>query len=151
MKRLLSWANLCVVIVVLHAILACSSQSSRQSPRWLRTPVTNFKTVQGKWEGLMVRSPHSRLDEDWVYVTLRDNGAYEFASYRTIGVMSGKGMLALKEGRLVGQSDKGKLTFELYRDPVSDERMLRAQGATADGLDYVAQLKRTDEVLPSAR
>jgi hypothetical protein len=99
----------------------------------------------------MVRSPHSRTDEDWVYVTLRDNGAYEFASYRTIGVMSGKGILVLRDGRLVGQSDRGQLTFELYRDPASDERMLRAQGATTEGLEYVAQLKRTEEVSSGSR
>jgi hypothetical protein len=150
-NRTFSWANFSVGIVLFHALLACSSQAPKPSPRWLRTPIASFKAVQGKWEGLMVRSPHSRRDEDWVYVTLRDNGAYEFASYRTIGVMSGKGILALKEGKLVSQSDKGKLTFELFRDPASDERMLRAQGADGDGLEYIAQLKRTEEVSPSAR
>jgi hypothetical protein len=42
----------------------------------------------------MGRSPDSNADsenEDWVNVSIQDNREYEFVSYRTIGVFSGKG------------------------------------------------------------
>ena len=63
----------------------------------------------------MIRTPTAKND-DWVNVSIQDNGDYEFASYRTIGVFSGKGKLAVKDGKAVTQREKGTVTMQLFTE-----------------------------------
>jgi hypothetical protein len=118
-------------------LIACSSLGPPDSPTWKVVPVTDFTAVAGKWEGLMTRHPRPRKD-DWVSVTIQEDGTYEFASYRMTGVFSGKGRLSLTDGRLTTQSERGTATCTLHR--ANGQRMLRAVGVTKDGLEYSADL-----------
>jgi hypothetical protein len=118
-------------------LIACSSLGPPDSPTWTVVPVTDFTAVAGKWEGLMTRHPRPRAD-DWIRVMIQEDGTYEFASYRTIGVFSGKGRLSLTDGRLTTQSERGTATCTLHR--ANGQRMLRAVGVTKDGLEYSADL-----------
>ena len=43
--------------------------------------------------------------DDWVNVNIQDNGDYDFASYRTIGVFSGKGTLTFADGKATAQTE----------------------------------------------
>src|SRR5213594_783922 len=108
-------------------LIACSSLGPPESPTWTVVPIADFTAVAGKWEGLMTRHPRPRTD-DWVRVTIQEDGTYEFASYRITGVFSGKGRLSLTDGRLTAQSERGTATCTLHR--ANGQRMLRAVGVT---------------------
>lgn len=81
--------DMTAIIIAVHAIVACSSMAPRETRQWQPSAVTDFKSVAGTWEGLMVRDPRTR-DDDWVSLVIRETGTYEFASYRLIGVFAGK-------------------------------------------------------------
>jgi hypothetical protein len=85
----------------------------------------------------MVRAPRSK-EEDWIKVRIHENGAYEFASYRTIGVFHGKGQFTLKDGTLFVETERGTATIALFVAEAG--RMLRAEGETKDGLKYSGEL-----------
>ncbi|HET9789621.1 MAG TPA: hypothetical protein VFP47_20975, partial [Pyrinomonadaceae bacterium] len=67
-------------------------------------------------------------------LVIGDTGAYEFVSYRTIGEFAGKGKLVLTDGKLSAKSDKGgQMTLQLYVDPATGERMLKADAKDREG------------------
>jgi hypothetical protein len=83
-------------------------------------------------------------DDDWVTLAIGDTGTYEFVGYRLIGVFGGKGKLVLSDGKLSGKSEKGtQLALQLYVDPASSERMLKAEAKDSEGFTYAGELKRT--------
>jgi hypothetical protein len=102
-------------VVGILAALACAVFAASEKAQWSPTQITDIKSIAGKWEGIMIRTPKSRTD-DWVNVNIQDNGDYEFASYRTIGVFSGRGNFAVKDGKAVAQSEKGSVTMQLFTD-----------------------------------
>ena len=75
-------------------------------------------------------------------VSIQDNGDYEFASYRTIGVFSGKGNLAVKDGKAMAQGEKGSVTVQLFTEKTKGENMLKAEGKGKDGISYRAELQK---------
>jgi hypothetical protein len=78
-----------------------------------------------------------------VTLAIGETGAYEFASYRMIGVFAGKGKLVLTDGKLSAKSEKGgQMTLQLYADSGSSERILRAVANDSEGFHYWADLKR---------
>ena len=89
---------------------------------------------------IAIRTPKAKND-DWVNISIQDNGDYEFASYREIGVFSGKGNLAVKDGKAVGQSEKGSVTLQLLTDKNGGQTMLKAESKGKDGINYRAELK----------
>jgi hypothetical protein len=135
--------NIIAIVAATHIIAACGSTASRSQNQWQPSAISDFKSVSGTWEGLMIRDPRDKGD-DWVTFVISESGAYQFASPRLIGVFSGKGNLALADGKMVAKSDKGgQLTLQLYRDPGGNERMLKADGKDSHGFTYVAELKRS--------
>jgi hypothetical protein len=139
MKNLTTLLKAVIILAAANLIVACSSVEPRQ---WQPTSATDFKSVAGKWEGLLVRSPRTP-DDDWVTMVISDTGAYEFSSYRTIGVFNGKGKLDLNDGKLSAKSDKGgQMTLQPYKDAASDERMLKVDAKDSGGFTYTAELKR---------
>jgi len=145
MTRLKRSLKIVIIIAAVNLMVACSSMAPRETRQWQATPATDFKSVAGKWEGLMIRNPRTP-DDDWVTLVIGDTGTYEFTSYRMIGVFAGKGMLALTDGKLSAKSEKGgQMTLQLYVDPGSNERMLKADGKDSGGFTYSADLKRTGD------
>jgi hypothetical protein len=143
MMRLKTSLEILVVIIAVHVIAACSSTDPKETRRWQPVTVADFKSVAGKWEGLLVRNPRTR-DDDWVTFVISDTGAYEFASYREIGVFAGKGKLVLADGKLSAKSEKGsQMTMQLLADSGSPDRILRTEAKDSEGFHYWADLKRT--------
>lgn len=137
------------IITAVHLMVACSSMAPTETRQWQPTPATDFKSVAGKWEGLMIRNPRTR-DDDWVTFMIGDTGTYEFVSYRLIGVFAGKGKLVLADGKLSAKSEKGgQMTLQLFVDPGSSERMLKADAKDSEGFTYAADLKRTGDASPA--
>lgn len=129
-------------VVGVQVALACAVFSAEKT-QWSPTQIADIKSISGKWEGIMIRTPKSRSD-DWVNVSIQDNGDYEFASYRTIGVFSGKGNLAVKDGKAVAQGEKGNVTIQLFTDKAKGQSMLKAEGKGKDGISYRAELKKAE-------
>ena len=150
MTRLKRSLEMIAVIVAVQVMVACSFMAPKETRQWQPTAISDFKSVAGKWEGLLVRNPRTR-DDDWVTFVIGETGTYEFASYRMIGVFAGKGKLVLTDGKLNAKSEKGgQMTLQLYADSGSAERMLRAEAKDNEGFHYWADLKRGLET-PSAR
>ena len=74
------------------------------------------------------------------------NASRVSVSYDTIGVFAEKGKLVLTDGKLSTKFEKGgQMTAQLYVDPASGERMLKAEGKNFQGFTYSADLKRTGD------
>ncbi len=127
-----------VIVFAVSALwLGCESASRQTRPSWTPAPIDGFAQVAGQWEGLMVRAPRSKED-DWVKLRIHEDGTYQFAAYRTVGVFGGKGQFTLKDGTLFVETERGTATIALF--VAEARRMLRAEGETKDGLKYSGEL-----------
>ena len=79
-------------------------------------------------------------NEDWVKVTIGEDGSYSFASSPVIEVFEGKGTFMLANGMLMEVSDRGRITGRLY-DQGSRQR-LEFEATGPDGAQYEAELTR---------
>ena len=134
---LISVRTLLPAVALLAVLAACTNVKPAASPQWSEVGISDFKTIAGQWAGLMRRTPQARGD-DWLQVAIRDDGMYAFQSYRTIGVFSGRGRLTLNQGKATHWTDHGQVTFILYE--ADGARMLRAAGASKEGIEYAADL-----------
>jgi hypothetical protein len=153
MKKMVGFIGL----AFLHLIVACSSMAPTETRQL--TAVTDFKSVSGKWEGLLIRDHPMTQNYDRVTLVIDDTGAYENSVSRTrttaqggsvshsvIGVFAEKGKLVLTDGKVSAKGAKGgQATLELYVDPGSSERMLKVDAKDSEGFTYSAELKRTGE------
>ena len=144
MRRIVRFVQISGLVIGVQAALACAVFAASEKAQWSPTQITDIKSIAGKWEGIMIRTPKSKTD-DWVNMSIQDNGDYEFASYRTIGVFSGKGNLAVKDGKAVAQSEKGSLTMQLFTDKTKGQSMLKAEGKGKDGISYRAELQKASD------
>lgn len=141
MRRIMRFVQISGLVIGVQAALTCAVFAASEKAQWSPTAITDIKSIAGKWEGIMIRTPRSRND-DWVNVSIQDNGDYEFASYRTIGVFSGKGNLAAKDGKAMAQGETGSVTLQLFTNKTKGQFMLKAEGKGKDGISYRADLKK---------
>jgi len=139
-------------LAFLHLMVACSSVT----PHWQPTAVTDFKSVAGKWEGFLTADDPRALRFDRATLVIDDTGGCETAitrtitkmpvHYDTVDVFAEKAQLVLTGDKLSATFEKGgRMTVQLYVDPASGERMLKAEGKNSKGLSYLADLKRTGD------
>jgi hypothetical protein len=140
-------------LALLHLMAACSSVT----PQWQPTAVTDFKSVAGTWNGHLTSNDPRVINYDWVTLVIDGTGACETAitrtitkaqgasvSYDTVDVFAEKAQLVLTGDKLSATFEKGgRMTVQLYVDPASSERMLKAEGTNSKGFSYLADLKRT--------
>jgi len=135
-----------LILVLLAPILsACTGQhttTSRSATGPLPSTavgIADFKTVAGVWEGLLLGLASPRAEGDWVMMRIGEDGSYEFASFREIGVFQGSGTLRLSEGQLFLEGPRGgRTTFTLYAE--NGRRLLRADAVARDGQRLTADL-----------
>jgi len=153
MKRMVGLIGL----AFLHLVVACSSMAPTETRQ--PTAVTDFKSVAGKWEGLLIRDHPMTQNYDRVIFVIDDTGAYENAVMRTrttaqggsvsssvIAVFAEKGKLVLTDGKLSAKGAKGgQATLVLYVDPGSSVRMLKVDAKDSEGVTYAAELKRSGD------
>jgi hypothetical protein len=139
-----------VGLAFLHLMVACSSLT----PQWQPTAVTDFKSVVGKWEGFLTLDDPRALHFDRATLVIDDTGGCEVVitrtitkmpvDYDTVDVFAEKTQLVLTDDKLSATFEKGgHMTAQLYVDPASGERMLKAEGKNSKGFTYSADLKRT--------
>ena len=67
-------------------------------------------------------------------------------SYDVIEVFAEQGKLVLTDGKMSTKFEKaGQVTVQLYVDPASGERMLKAEGKNSQAFTYSANLERTGD------
>lgn len=127
-----------LLLGLISATVGCGALFSSLEPAWKEAAITDAKAVSGKWEGLLTRLPRSWRD-DWVSITIAEDGSYTWANYRQIGAFSGQGRLAIREGRFTTVGERGGATGTLQVD--GTHRMLRVVGRSKDGLEDIAELE----------
>jgi hypothetical protein len=139
-------------MALLQLVVACSF-TARQ---WQATGVADFRSVAGKWEGFVNSDDPRSLQFDRVTLVIDNMGGCETAitrsitkmpvSYSTFDVFAEQTQLILTEDKLSARFEKGgQMTAQLYVDPASGERMLKAHGRNSKGFIYSADLKRTGD------
>jgi hypothetical protein len=141
MRSIMRLFQISALIIGVQTTLVATALAASAKVEWSPTAISDIKAIAGKWEGLMIRTPKARSD-DWVRVSIQDSGDYDFSSYRTIGVFSGKGNLTVKDGKATAQSEKGSVTVQLFTDNASGKSMLKAEGKGKDGISYRAELTK---------
>lgn len=116
-------------------LVACASAPGGASG-WTTVPIADFKSVAGKWEGPLTRA-HGPKD-DWLELTIRDDGSYEAVSARVIGVMRGTGRFTLADGKLVAQGERGSAVAALATRGA--ERRLDVSMKNREGVDLPTTL-----------
>ncbi len=120
------------------SVVACSTVERSGTAHLEPIPVPDVGSVAGMWEGLLEQSASRR--DDWVRLRIQQNGRYHFEAARTIGVFSGNGQFEVENGKLIGRSERGAVTLQLYRNPDNDARVLKGEGRSRDGLTYRTEL-----------
>src|SRR5262245_43588499 len=119
----------------LHLMVACSSMAPWETRQWQPAAVTDFKSVEGKWEGFLTSNNPMVLDYDRATLVIYDTGACESAitrtitkvsgmsvTYDTIGVFAEKGKLVLTDGKLSTKFEKGgHVTVQLRSEEHTSE------------------------------
>ena len=101
-------------LACLASLAGCSGTANQpQSSTVAIIPVTDFKSVAGKWEGVGRKMPSMETD-GWVIVKIEKHGTFEFVNTRFHDVLVGAGVLSLRDGMLVSESDTRFATFTLY-------------------------------------
>lgn len=128
---------ICLPLLTLVAT-GCQSVGHAPAQQWSPEPIDSFGLVAGKWAGLLVRAPKVRKD-DWIRLSIDNDGRYEFSSYRTIGVFSGQGHFTLADGKLTVTTERGTATGSLFVS--NGSRMMRFIGIMEDGVQYAAEFE----------
>jgi len=103
-----------IVLLVLLAHGGCASATADSADRGTPIQVTDLSSVVGHWAGLSDLPGH-RFDDQYIEVTLHDDGSYEATSARTVGVMDRRGRVQVRDGRLVIEGSDGATgTATLY-------------------------------------
>ncbi len=130
-----------LVAAIGHAMAACSTVEQVPAPPLEQVAVTDFNSVAGNWEGLMEQSPPARSRYDnWLRLKIQEDGTFHFQAIRTIGVFSGSGQFTLEDGTLLAKSEKGRIAARLYRHAGQNDRVLKAEGGSGDGIIYHSEL-----------
>lgn len=125
---------------VMLFLSGCADIGTRAKATANAVPIPDLQSVAGKWDGLMKRRPRTRGD-DYVTVTIGEDGTYRFVSARIIGVFSGTGTLQLVDGKLRIEGARGHATFTLYER--GGEQVLMVEGLdTTNDYQYRAELTR---------
>ena len=102
-----------LIPMVLGMVSGCSSGPTPGDPSWTLTPISDIRSVAGEWDGTM-RNEQALLLPGTVHLMIRENGTYLFVGQDAVKSAVGSGFLDLRDGRLVGETDRRAVTLTLY-------------------------------------
>lgn len=133
-----SWALGVLVIGIASWLAACASTGGSSTV----VPVSDVKSLAGKWTGVG-EGPGSG-QQDYVEMTIREDGSYDITTARTIGKAAGNGRITLRDGQVVMQGTHGTGVGSLMRGS-GGERVLRVDvkftGSQSAGSSVSANLR----------
>ena len=100
-------------VFVLAVLTGCGGGPSQQDPSWKMVQITDVSMVVGEWEGL-VKKNNGTLPEGSVRLMIRDNSTYLFAGQSASKVAVGSGVLEIRDGRLIGDTERRAVKLELF-------------------------------------
>ena len=117
------WTAFIVTFGVAAALAGCASLGAM-------TPValTDIKSVAGKWNGVVYRSG---FEGEYIELTIREDGSYDFLSRQTVGSASGRGKMVVSDGRLVIHGEKGRGVATVLKGPGGD-RVMKVDATLSD-------------------
>lgn len=129
--------ELVVVALALSAavLFGCGSVHRQSASKFV--PITTFKQVAGKWEGLSKRMPDMQ-DHAQVVLTINERGHFNFISDRGSGLLLGTGTLTIVNGQASGSSGSGTGTLTLHEK--SGASILVLDAALNDGHHYYVEM-----------
>ena len=87
------WIARVLAIGIVASLAGCASGGSSAA-----VPVTDVKSLAGKWGGV-AQGPGSS-QQDYVEMSIREDGTYDVTTSRTIGRYAGNGRVTLRDGQL---------------------------------------------------
>ena len=104
--------------------------------------VSDIKAVTGTWKGVVYQS--SQFTPDSITLTIREDGSYDVVSARQpIGTSRGKGKIAISEGRLIFEGERGRGVGRLLRNPDGSFTIV-VDATLSDNSTLSAKLTRTN-------
>ena len=100
--------------------------------------VPDVRSVSGTWKGTVYLAGSERND---VTVTIRDDGSYDAASVRQLGVSRGNGQILIRDGSLVIDGEKGRGTATVLRNSAGDV-VMKVHMTLSDNSNLTAELGR---------
>jgi hypothetical protein len=107
---------------------------------WRQIPIGDVNMVAGEWNGT-VRKDHSVVPEGTVDLVVRNNATYLFMGQTVSDTVLGSGFLKVRDGMLIGDTDRRTLTLTLY-DHAGKEVLLVEAHTKATGTDRHGQFHR---------
>jgi hypothetical protein len=135
-QPIFAFVMLALMASAIIAVPADLLAAKRSSPTAVAIP--DIKSVAGRWAGILYGRPGGTRGQDWVELTIQEDGTYTIASARTVGVFNGSGTLRLADGRLIAQGEKAQVTITRYQE--DGKQFLRVEGAMASGQPLRADL-----------
>src|SRR5215470_9781173 len=125
----------------LALVLGLAGCATSESTTTAPLPITDIASIAGKWVGLLEMAG-SRDRQDYIEVTIANDGTYRAASARTIGVMDARGTVSVSDGKLTIQGERGsKGVGTLFTQTGQPPRLLQVNGTTGDGRPYIVRLR----------
>lgn len=105
-----------------------------------RVPISDFKTVAGKWEGTVWKVPNMARKASVVLI-IDKNSAFTFVGQDFSRMALGSGTFTLQDGLLISDSFGRYLRLGLYDR--ESRSVLAGDARTKDGEELFAELTRT--------
>ncbi|MCI0549115.1 MAG: hypothetical protein L0027_17770 [Candidatus Rokubacteria bacterium] len=110
---------------------------ARPAPPTTSVPITDMRSVIGKWSGVTTKG--STRKTDWVDLVVYDaEGRFFLSSYRGTTAIRARGLLTIDAGKLVAQAPEGRAVFTLHEG--GGRRVLLMEAKLPDGAVYAADL-----------
>jgi hypothetical protein len=119
------------------AVVSLVGCASTGPPESSVVPVTDVKTVAGKWAGLSDGPGSSQID--YVELTIRDDSTYEVTTRRQIGTFRSNGKITLSNGQLMMKGEHGTGVATLMTR--GSERTLRLDTVLQTNMKVAVTLK----------
>ena len=91
-----TWIACVLVVGIIASLVGCASGGSSTA-----VPVTDVTSLAGKWAG--VANGFGFGQQDYVELSIREDGTYDVTTTRTIGGYAGEGRVTVRDGQLTFQ------------------------------------------------
>lgn len=129
-----------VFLLLVSSLAACAWMGTQQQIPLSPVPVTEIKSVEGTWEGLVINARTGK-DAGRIVVVLTSHdayGTYSFGGATAQGSLVGTGRVTLQNGRLSSEMEQRMVDFTLCLR--GSEKVMMAHVFGKDGNPYYAEL-----------
>lgn len=121
-------------------VLAGCATAERAAVSRTRVPVTDVKSIVGRWDGLVSGlSTVPSVDQDLLDIVIKNDATYEAKAFRTVGAFKERGTIELKDGTAIFRAPDGEIaTGQLF--DMDGRRVLEIETTASGGRRVTARL-----------